>query len=838
LVREYTALIDPPSFMVGKAPTVEAPQAEEPVEEANADDTQPADNAQSPFVQTVPPPQEAEQADTQTAAAPAAPIPEPLAPREVDAQPADEKAPSQPLIAAEPTKEALPKEETASAPTERVASQAPAAPAVTPPAAPGDASWASAGEYNVRSGDTLWAIADRMRADKQLTLEQVMVAIFRNNRDAFFRDNVNNLRAGKILKMPERDEIDATPPTEARREFRAQYDSWQEYKLKLAGGSRTLKVAEGKAPDEKPTAAPVKDTAAKNVATKETPAAQGKPAKDSQELLKVVRGSTELAKPAPSAKPSETESAKDVSTRERSALAERVTTLEESLQSKQLENRELTEKLGQVRSQIKNERRLIELENQTLARQTAKPAKPAEPPAPVAKPEPKAEAAPAPIVAVPKKEPEIAKEPQPAPAPAPAPAPKPLPKKPPAVAAAPPEKSFISSILDEVSSLDSSMMPLLGGGVALVGGAILILYLRRRRRSIAEFEESILASDAIASSDAASATTSADTTGQVTSGDTSFLSDFSKSGMGQVHTDEVDPIAEAEVYLAYGRDETAEEILKEAIVKNPDRQELKQKLLEIYHQRNDVNAFETLAEELYAALGGRGGKIWEKVEEMGRKLNPENPMFRGGAPAARRAADKPAERPVAQGMRSAVTQPAASTMAAAAAGGAAVAAATQLVDSHSSSVDFDFETPAASSSTAAPSLEFDLSALDEKPASAKGGAAGDDLGGIEFESGSSNLVDFDATKSASVPDAPAGDDDIKWEVDAPAAPAAAAEAGPGSGNGAEGGHWDETATKLDLAKAYIDMGDSEGARSILDEVLAEGNEQQKKQAAELAAQIA
>ncbi|MFV1992791.1 MAG: FimV/HubP family polar landmark protein, partial [Acidiferrobacterales bacterium] len=59
---------------------------------------------------------------------------------------------------------------------------------------------------------------------------------------------------------------------------------------------------------------------------------------------------------------------------------------------------------------------------------------------------------------------------------------------------------------------------------------------------------------------------------------------------------------------------------------------------------------------------------------------------------------------------------------------------------------------------------------------------------------------------------------------------------------AEGGgeqeQWDETATKLDLARAYIDMGDAEGARSILDEVLAEGNDDQKKQAADLMSQIA
>ena len=49
--------------------------------------------------------------------------------------------------------------------------------------------------------------------------------------------------------------------------------------------------------------------------------------------------------------------------------------------------------------------------------------------------------------------------------------------------------------------------------------------------------------------------------------------------------------------------------------------------------------------------------------------------------------------------------------------------------------------------------------------------------------------------------------------------------------------WDEAATKLDLAKAYIDMGDAEGARSILEEVALEGNEDQQRQAADLASQV-
>ncbi|MBI3570342.1 MAG: hypothetical protein HY082_04460 [Gammaproteobacteria bacterium] len=89
--------------------------------------------------------------------------------------------------------------------------------------------------------------------------------------------------------------------------------------------------------------------------------------------------------------------------------------------------------------------------------------------------------------------------------------------------------------------------------------------------------------------------------------------------------------------------------------------------------------------------------------------------------------------------------------------------------------------------------------------------------------------------------APAGNE-IKWEPEPVAAPAAASDvvldATPPAGEGQASAQWDETATKLDLAKAYIDMGDAERARSILQEVMTEGNEAQKKQAQELSTQIA
>lgn len=49
---------------------------------------------------------------------------------------------------------------------------------------------------------------------------------------------------------------------------------------------------------------------------------------------------------------------------------------------------------------------------------------------------------------------------------------------------------------------------------------------------------------------------------------------------------------------------------------------------------------------------------------------------------------------------------------------------------------------------------------------------------------------------------------------------------------------DSVSTKLDLARAYLDMGDPDGARSMLEEVLAEGNDSQKADAKQLMGRIA
>jgi pilus assembly protein FimV len=832
LVREYTALIDPPAYMVGKAAPVEAPSTES---------TDVID--ETPVVETVPPPGEEPVVDTATPDVPApevkpevtASAPDETAP---DPTPVEEPAPTadtqptEPAESIEPVAQ-VPEPDTAEPIVETVAppSEEPSMQPAAEPSTPTTASnhWADTTEYAVTRGDTLWRVAESVRADKALTIEQVMVAIFKNNRDAFYGQNLNNLRAGKILKMPEREAIEAVDVRQAHREFSAHYSAWQEYKLKVAASSRGMTVDDtAEVPSESPGTSPTtsetpKQPAADKDEVKVSP-------KSAEEMLKIVRA-TESKQVGPK-DAADTESPKDAEKREQAALAERATTLEESLESKQLENRELAEKIGQVRAQIKNEKRLIELENKALAEKTA--TKPETQPETKPETKPSVETKPEVKPPVAEVKPETKPETKPVVTPTKAPTIEPKRTAPPTTAPVGTQKNFLASILDD--ALSGSMLPIAGGVLAVLVGIILMVYLRRRQRSIAEFEESILASDAMATTE--SPTASGENSGQAaTTGDTSFLSDFSKSGMGHMQTDEVDPIAEAEVYLAYGRDETAEEILKEAIIKNPDRQELKQKLLEIYHQRSDVNAFETLAEELYAAVGGRGGKMWEKVEEMGRKLNPENPMFRGGAPATatRQVEDRARTMPGLE-MGQATAEVRVGAMAAS--GGSM---ATQVLDTGGVDFDFDAASTVATSApevTEAPTrggLDFDLG--ETATSSVAASAVDNDLSAVDFSPSDSNLIDFEGSKSGAGVSA-ASEDDIKWDADdGGVATAEAATATAVAADQATDTHWDETATKLDLAKAYIDMGDADGARSILDEVLAEGNEQQKKQAAELAAQI-
>jgi pilus assembly protein FimV len=118
----------------------------------------------------------------------------------------------------------------------------------------------------------------------------------------------------------------------------------------------------------------------------------------------------------------------------------------------------------------------------------------------------------------------------------------------------------------------------------------------------------------------------AETGGQsVDTNNSVFNSSFAPSA-SQLDTNEVDPVAEADVYIAYGRDAQAEEILKEALRTHPERYPVRLKLLEIYAARKDQRAFEAQATELYGMTRGQGDE-WAQAAALGLSIDPLNPLY-------------------------------------------------------------------------------------------------------------------------------------------------------------------------------------------------------------------
>ncbi len=96
---------------------------------------------------------------------------------------------------------------------------------------------------NVTRTDTLWSIAKQMRPDSSVTVQQVMMALLRNNNEAFYNNNVNYLKAGYVLRIPAAGQIADINPADAEREIRLQNEAWQDAKGQRA--SQALLRAQG-----------------------------------------------------------------------------------------------------------------------------------------------------------------------------------------------------------------------------------------------------------------------------------------------------------------------------------------------------------------------------------------------------------------------------------------------------------------------------------------------------------------------------------------------------------------------------------------------------------------
>jgi pilus assembly protein FimV len=445
----------------------------------------------------------------------------------------------------------------------------------------------------VRQGETLRKIAAENKYDG-VSLEQMLVGLFQNNPDAFIAQNVNRLKAGAILNIPEKSAVEAVSPAEAKKVYVAQARDWNDYRQKLAAATAKAPAADVPATQ----AAAGKITA--KVEEKAAPAEQGK------DQVKVAR-SDAAAKGAAAGKAAEAadQVAKDKALKE---AQDRLQTLEKNVNELQ--------KLLEMKNQ-----KLAELQQPPVKKEEPKVAevvKPVEPPKPVevAKPaEPKPVEAPKPV-----EPPKAVEPPKPVEAVKPAEPPKPVPPKPEAPKAAPAPTPEEPGLVD---SLLEDPLPLVGGGgiLALLAGYFL---LGRRRAKNASVETTALPMPSSLGPNSVFRMTGGQS---IDTGNTPpQTGEFSQTGPGTIDTDEVDPVAEADVYMAYGRDTQAEEILLEALQKDPQRTAIHAKLLEIYANRRSVKQFETLAGELYAQTAGIGPD-WAKVAALGMGLDPSNPLY-------------------------------------------------------------------------------------------------------------------------------------------------------------------------------------------------------------------
>lgn len=474
-----------------------------------------------------------------------------------------------------------------------------------PPASPigapgrGSASGTPGGEYLVRNGDTALSIA-RDNKPEGVALEQMLAALYRDNPQAF-AGNVNRLLAGATVKLPDTAAAQGLDASEARR-IVAQSNNFGSYRERIARNAA-----------QAPTTRAAGQQASGRLSTQVEDRAA--PAADAGDRLQLSR-------------PDATKSAAGTAGAAGTRGGAGGPTADE-LAAKDRELQETRTRLALLEKNVADLTRLLELKNQSLASAPGTTAAGAATSSTVAGGTPAGAAPPTTPT------PNSASTTPPAPAaataispPAAAPTPTPAP-----AAATPPPRAPAATTVTEESWLDSVkdnsllMAALIAAVTALVA---YVIYTARRRRKLARFEDSIFVDNSVLHANSVFGTTGGQSVDTANSG---FHSNFVPVAGNLPEQNEVDPVAEADVYIAYGRDAQAEEILKEALRSDGARPAVRLKLLEIYAKRGDAKTFETMASELYATTGGQGDD-WSQAAAMGATLDPRNPLYADAAPAA------------------------------------------------------------------------------------------------------------------------------------------------------------------------------------------------------------
>ena len=746
----------------------------------------------------------------------------------------------------------------------------------SPAAAPAPrATYTPAGnaDYRIKKGDTAWSLADALRPDQSVSVEQMMLAMLRTNPESFINDNVNGLKRGYILRVPDRNEITSVSQAEAVALVRQQHALWREYQQAVSSAKPSSTMAGS---------------------------AAGSPAADAKadaRLSIVSAGKGGAATGAAG-------NLGDMSVEE---LRAQLALAEERLETERVEKESLQGEVEILESQVNRMKRLLSIEDVSLAEmqsaaaggevaegmdaelaadesdelltsaEDAMPSEgmpleemPAEETAALAEGEAESD-----MLTDEQAENVFVDEQQAAQE---------------MMDAAPMQETYVDEapVIDFVQPQPQGLVanllnnPLVlaaaGGGLLLIMGLVYMIVKRRRGNasgmaaapvvaatssvldedddlaSVADMIDDKAVSQHVSDEEVDASMAAAEEAAEKFDSDATLVlppsaEDTIVTQAAPAEEARDDIIAEADVYLAYGIYQQAEELLQNAIKEHPENDAYRMKLAETHFASKNASAFGELATEMHKRTGGSGAS-WTKIAAMGADLIPDHALFKGADMVGDLALDDlvPSAAPEMDFDLGAET-------------------ATDEVADLDFSLDDDTSSDAAlpdlgdnTPASAEEELEFDLS--DAEAVKLDEAAPAEDEFSLDIEASELDITsdeankdtaadldfDLDLSDEAAAPAADTAADmdfdlDLSNEVEEVAqsvSDTASVSADTDDGSDIDLSDLDdvdEVSTKLDLARAYLDMGDSEGTRSILEEVIAEGNDEQKSEAQGLLAEL-
>ncbi|MCK5499430.1 MAG: hypothetical protein KAI77_09520, partial [Gammaproteobacteria bacterium] len=507
----------------------------------------------------------------------------------------------------------------------RASEPAPSTPGYETPTA---ISYSGSGDYGPAvTGDTLWSIARAARPDSSVSIQQMMLAILSANPEAFIENNINGLKRGAILQIPETSEADSLNRSDAFEQAKNQNALWDEYKGHIAS-----RVA------ERPEGVGTADQLTESVDIEREPAVTEIEETDEAELRLISESDQGIGSDQSTTEPSGVNV---------DALKNELVLVNESIEALTMENAELKDKLTETEGIIDDLKRLIVLKEDELAAMQEQIMIAA------AEQEGAGEVDTEAVIeeVVEETEEEFVEE------------------------EAEEEVVEETEVSDSEDVITEEVMPADGEGalfglmglaekakdnlvmiVGVIGGLLLLVFLMlfaSKRRSEKATVTEVPADDFPDFGDDVSEKT-ASVTGELTEAESESITIIpgsddddvtdlpenvsedadlfevpdipEESSTAAVEEEEEDPMEEVNVFLAYEHFDEAESFVRNALVKEPDNLSFHNKLLEVFYAAGNKKSYEEEAREILNKTGGKG-EYWNMATVMWQEMSPNRALF-------------------------------------------------------------------------------------------------------------------------------------------------------------------------------------------------------------------